>query len=373
MDAAPAAGQPDVGFARFSRPVDDAADDRQRHRRRDVGEALLQRGDRLDDRELLPRAGWAGDDRDAAMAQMQRLEDLEAGLDLLHRVGRKRHADGVADPLGQQHADADGRFDRAPDESAGLGHADVQGVVARRREAAIGGDGEERVGRLDADLELAEVVVLQDAGVAERAFDHRLRAGRAVALQQVAFERARIDADPHGAAVVLRGPDDLAHPLRRADIARIDAQAGGAGLRGLDRAAVVKVDVGDDGDLGRAHDLRQRGGGLGVGAGDPHDVGARFLEGADLADGRLGVGRRRIGHRLHRDRRAAADGDRTHPDAPRAAPRDVAPGADAHRAAASSSASSAMPRTTCPSSPSGGSATPSTSMASPAALPTVRE
>ena len=43
----------------------------------------------------------------------------------------------------------------------------------------------------------------QDPGVVERALDHRLGAGLAVFLQQVALQRAGIDADAHGAAMVL--------------------------------------------------------------------------------------------------------------------------------------------------------------------------
>ena len=95
----------------------------------------------------------------------------------------------------------------------------------------IGGHGHEHVGGLHADLELVEVVVLQDAGVAQRALDHGLGAGLAVALQQVALQRAGVDADAHGAAVVAGGLDHLAHAVGRADVAGVDAQAGRAGLR----------------------------------------------------------------------------------------------------------------------------------------------
>ena len=106
----------------------------------------------------------------------------------------------------------------------------MQRIVAGFGELLIGGDGEEHVGRLAGDLELEEVVVLEDLGVVQRALDHRLGAGLAVVLEQVALERAGIDADAHRAAVILGRLDDLAHALGRADIAGIDAQAGGAAL-----------------------------------------------------------------------------------------------------------------------------------------------
>jgi hypothetical protein len=42
-------------------------------------------------------------------------------------------------------------------------------------------------------LKLEEVIVLEDLRMIERALDHRLRAGFAVAFEQVAFERTGID------------------------------------------------------------------------------------------------------------------------------------------------------------------------------------
>ena len=166
--------------------------------------------------------------------------------DLLHGLGRQRDADRVADAGPQQRAQADRRLHRAGAQAAGLGDAEMQRVVAGLGQLLVGGDREEDVGRLHADLELVEVVVLQDARVVERALDHRLGAGLAVFLQQVLLQRAGIDADAHRAAVVLGRLDHLAHPLGAADIAGIDAQAGGAGLGRLDGALVVEMDVGDD-------------------------------------------------------------------------------------------------------------------------------
>ena len=126
---------------------------------------------------------------------------VEADLDLLHRIGGERDADRVADAGPEQRAHADGRFDRAAAHAARLGDAEMQRIVAGIGQPLIGGDGEEDVGGLDADLELEEVVVLQDAGMVERALDHRLRAGLAVFLQQIALQAAGIDADAHGAAM----------------------------------------------------------------------------------------------------------------------------------------------------------------------------
>ena len=89
-------------------------------------------------------------------------------------------------------------------------------------------------------------MVLEHADMVERAFDQRLGAGLAIFFEQVLFEAAGIDADADRAAVGLGGVDHFAHPLGRADIAGIDAQAGGAGIGRLERALVVEMDVGDD-------------------------------------------------------------------------------------------------------------------------------
>ena len=70
----------------------------------------------------------------------------------------------------------------------------------------------------------------------------------------------------------------LLHPLGAADIARVDAQAGRAGLGRLDGAAVVEVDVGDERHVHLAHDLGQRRRALLVGHGDADDVGPRHLQ-----------------------------------------------------------------------------------------------
>jgi len=148
-------------------------------------------------------------------------------------------------------------------------------------------------------------VVLQDAGVAQRALDHGVGAGLAVLFQEIALQRAGVNADAHGASVVAGGLNHLADAVGGANVAGIDPQAGSAGLGRLDPAFVVEVDVGHERDLGRLGDRAERRGGLLVGTGDPHDVCAGLLELADLVDGRGRIGGQRIGHRLDGDRRIA--------------------------------------------------------------------
>ena len=236
----------------------------------------------------------------------------------------------VPDPGPEQAAQPDRRLHRAGALAARLGDADVQRVVADLGQLLVGGGGEEDVARLHADLELVEVVVLQVGGVPQRAFDQRLRVGFAVFLQQVLLQAAGIDADADRAAVVAGGLHHFLHPLGAADIARIDPQAGGAGLRRLDRPAVVEMDIGHDRDIHLPHDLGQRGGAFRRRAGDPDDIDPGHLGLADLGDGRRRILGRRIGHGLDGDRRVATDEDLAHPDLPRLAPGDHLIGAIAH-------------------------------------------
>ena len=96
--------------------------------------------------------------------------------------------------------------------------------------------------------------------------------------------------------MVLGRLDDLAHPLGRADIAGVDAQTGGAALGRLDRAFVVKMDIGDDRHLDLPHDVFQGQRRFLIGAGDAHDVGAGPLQRLDLLDRCLDVMRDRVRH-----------------------------------------------------------------------------
>ena len=79
-------------------------------------------------------------------------------------------------------------------------------------ELLIGGDGEEHVAGLHRDLIVAEVVVLENADMVERAFDQRLGAGLAIFFEQVLLEAAGVDADADRAAVGPGRGDHLARP-----------------------------------------------------------------------------------------------------------------------------------------------------------------
>ena len=131
------------------------------------------------------------------------------------RRGGQRDADGVADALGQQRPEGDGRLDRALEGGPGLGDAEVQRVVALRGEQLVGADHDHRVVVLDRDLDVAEVVLLEQRALPQRRLDQRLGGGLAVLGQQPLVERAGVDADPDRDAGVLGGRGRSRRPCRR--------------------------------------------------------------------------------------------------------------------------------------------------------------
>ncbi len=141
-------------------------------------------------------------------------------------------------PAPEQIADADGALDRAADQAARLGDAEMQGTVHRVGELHVGGDRKEHVAGFDGDLVLVKILVLQQLDMVERGFDQRLGTGLGIFLEQVLLQAAGIDADADRTAIGLGGIDHFFHPLLGADVAGIDAQACGAGIGGFQRALV---------------------------------------------------------------------------------------------------------------------------------------
>lgn len=143
--------------------------------------------------------------------------------------------------------------------------------------------------------------------MSESAFDHGFGAWLLVAFEKMPLEGAAVDADAHGAAIVARGLDDLAHAAGVADVSRVDADASGACVCSFDGPLIVEVDVGDDGNVGVAGDFTERDGGVLVGAGDSHNVRAGTLDLLDLLESFGCVRGLRVCHGLDADRSVAAN------------------------------------------------------------------
>ena len=72
-------------------------------------------------------AGGAGDHPHPLLTDPQGLEDVPGGPHLLHRVVGEGDADGVADAVAEEGADADGRLDEAHPLGPRLGDPQVEG------------------------------------------------------------------------------------------------------------------------------------------------------------------------------------------------------------------------------------------------------
>ena len=139
--------------------------------------------------------------------------------------------------------------------------------------------------------------------------DECLRRRVTVLFEQTLFQTAAIDADADRDAALPAGLSHLADIVRLADVAGVDADLVHARLRRCERKAVVKVDVSHDRDGRGAHDLGQRVRRGLIRHGQTDDLTPGVMQPGDLLDGRVRVRGVRVAHGLHRDRRAAADGD----------------------------------------------------------------
>ena len=183
--------------SRLARPVHHASHHRDPDR--DLEALALDRLVHLlrepEDVHLRAATARARHEVEPAPAEPERLEDPRADLDLLDRVVGERDADRVPDPFREERPDADGALHAAHRHRAGLGHAEVQRVVARLGEQTVRLDHHARIRVLHRDLDVEEAL-LEDARLVRRALDERLGRRRAVAFEQVLLERTGVHADP---------------------------------------------------------------------------------------------------------------------------------------------------------------------------------
>ncbi len=153
----------------------------------------------------------------------------------------------------------------------------------------------------------------------------RLRARRVLVHergQKILIERTPVGADAHRLAVADGDLDDLAELqvalVLEADIAGIDAifvERFGAGRMIGEQLMADVMEVADQrrrdpSGAQAVADMGHGGGGLVAIDRDAHQLRACPRQSRDLARGRLDVGGVGVGHRLHDDRRAAANGNR---------------------------------------------------------------
>mmetsp|Transcript_64549 Transcript_64549/g.172127 ORF Transcript_64549/g.172127 Transcript_64549/m.172127 type:complete len:546 (-) Transcript_64549:20-1657(-) len=164
-------------------------------KRRDVAAVAVRRNRALS-RRLLP-----------GRAACTNLGEAVARCVLLLGVLGKRHSDGVAQAVGKQGADTDGRFHAAVLALARLGDTQVEGVIPTEAvllssEEAVGLHHHEGVGRFHREDKVVVVERAADVGELDGRFDHAARRV-AVKREYARGERAVVGTDAHRAVELL--------------------------------------------------------------------------------------------------------------------------------------------------------------------------
>src|SRR5579862_85475 len=259
---------------------------------------------------------------------------------LVDAVFGQRDADGVADAVGEQRADADGAFDAGVFTVSGFGYAEVDGVIpvgAFGRQAggeeSVGVDHHLRVARLHREDEGMKIHLARDTGELERALDHAERRV-AVAVHDPVAQGAVIGPDADADAALFAKLDQRREPAPYAlqfggvlvvgifahqeflgigvvagiDADFLDPQGGFHRRLGLEMDGRDDGDVapfGQEGFLDELQVLRV----LHGGRGDADDLATHGGEVERLLDARGGVHGVACQHRLDADRVGAADAD----------------------------------------------------------------
>ena len=185
----------------------------------------------------------------------------------------------------------------------------MEGIVRLGGKEAVGRHHQRHRGGLHGKAGIVEAVFFQQAQVAEGGFHQGLRGGVAVFFKQDLFQGAAVDADADRNVVGLAAVHHGLDPVLSADVAGVDADGRGSVFRSGQRAAVVKVDVRNDGQRGLRCNFSERNRRLRGGDGDAGDLTAGRGEGLDLRDGALHVRGPGVAHGLDGNRRAAAHKD----------------------------------------------------------------
>src|SRR5690606_9093828 len=167
-----------IGLTGLTRTVDDTA--HHRHPQRHVHPRQTRRDllGQLVHIHLRPPARRTRHDLQPPLPQPQRLQDLIADLDLLHRRRRQRHPDRVPDPLRQQRTERHRRLHRLLERRTRLRHPQMQGVVATLGQLPVRLDHHHRVVVLHRDLDVPEPVLLEQRRLPPRRLHQRLRRAR---------------------------------------------------------------------------------------------------------------------------------------------------------------------------------------------------
>ena len=266
----------------------------------------------------------------------QFLRDLHLDRAIAAGLGRQRNPDGIADAVLQENAERGGRGHDALRSHAGFGEAEMDRVIRARRQNLVdrdqilhGGHFRRQDHAVLGHAEFFGARRRQQRRLHHRLARHRARIERLGQFgvvfhqpgEQFLIERAPIGADPHRLVVLVRDLDDVGELgvalVLEADIAGIDAvfvERLGAG-RMLGQQLVADImEIADQGRGDAALARPSRICGTAAAASSRSTVIRTSSEparesAATCATVPVDIGGVGIGHRLHHDRRAPADGD----------------------------------------------------------------
>ena len=132
----------------------------------------------------------------------------------MNAVLRQRNPNRIADPIGQQRADADRAFDAGVFAFAGLGHAEMNRIVPiraflaqARDQQPIGIDHHFRIARFHREYDRVVIKLARDPRELERALHHAERAV-AVAIHDAIGKGTVIGADSHSDSALFAKLDE---------------------------------------------------------------------------------------------------------------------------------------------------------------------
>jgi hypothetical protein len=316
-DAATIAGEDgDVCTLTFAGAVDDAAHDGDFHGELDfLGQGLADILDEGEEIDLDAAAGGAGDEINAlAFAKAEGVEEFEAILNFVDGVVGVTDADGVADAATEKGRKSGDAADAAGFLWAGVGHAEVEGMIEAVGDFGVGIDDHGGIHALGADGDVVEILLIEDVEILLKLGDHD---GEHVAVLTIAEDCAEflhalllifalddgalVDTDADGEVAGFAGLNDIDDLGAIVDIAGIEADLVNTGLDGFEGTLKVKVDIGDDGDLDLREDLTEGIGVFFLRHSDADDVCTGGDELVDLADAGIDIVGVATGHGLDAD------------------------------------------------------------------------
>ena len=306
-----AACNADVRIAGFAGAIDNTAHNGDFYRLFEAlfFQAALHLVGNFDHGVLGAAAGGAADDLRPGHGVANRTQDIVTGVHFILRVAGQGDTQRIADAFQQQAANPHAGFDQAHAVAAGFGHTHMQGVICLGGQQPVSGHHARHVGGFYGDDDIIKVMLFQQAHMVHGTFHHGFRHRGTVTGQDMLFQAAAVHANADGDVFGVAGIRDRFYTVIITDVAGVDANLIGTGIDGGKGGAIVKVDIGHNGDIHRLLNGRYHRGICRGGHRDAHDLAARFCHAFCLLHVARNILNGHIEHGLHCNGVGAANGN----------------------------------------------------------------